>query len=197
MDIILTNIYIFAMATVLAVLEIQIEGQHGWAKNLPTWRPHSSKWYVKLYSKIMSGKEMTGYHASMFTFVILIFHLPYVFGLGFNLEHWIKTLSLILSFMVFWDFYWFVLNPYYPLKKFKKEHLDFHHLKWFLGIPTDYWGGIAASLVVLVPVAYFLNLHYLYQWWLINFGLFMGETLLLILFSFAVLNIDKWHQDSA
>lgn len=28
------------MATVLALLEIQIEGEGGWAKNLPTWRPH-------------------------------------------------------------------------------------------------------------------------------------------------------------
>lgn len=38
-EIITTNLYIFIMATVLAILEIQIEGKHGWAKNLPTWRP--------------------------------------------------------------------------------------------------------------------------------------------------------------
>ncbi|MBI4036842.1 hypothetical protein HY385_00245, partial [Candidatus Daviesbacteria bacterium] len=76
MDIMLTNIYLFLMATVLAILEIQIEGKHGWAKNLPTWRPKSQSFFVKLYSKMMSGKEMTGYHLSMFSFVVLIFHLP-------------------------------------------------------------------------------------------------------------------------
>jgi len=43
MDVITTNIYIFVMATVLALLEIQIEGANGWARNLPTWRPHAAK----------------------------------------------------------------------------------------------------------------------------------------------------------
>jgi hypothetical protein len=194
LPVVATNVYVFIMAVVLAILEIQIEGKNGWAKNLPTWRPNSSKWYVKIYSKMLSGKEMTGYHATMFTFVILIFNLPYVFGLSLTLEHWIKTLSLILFFMVFWDFFWFVLNPWYPLSKFKKEHIGFHHLKWFLGIPTDYWGGVAASFIVLTPVAFFLNLNYLYSWWLVNFGMFMGGALLLILFSLYILKIDKWHQ---
>lgn len=193
MDIVVTNVYIFIMAVVLAILEIQIEGQHGWAKNLPTWRPHSSNVYAKLYSKFMSGKELTGYHASMFTFVILIFHLPYVFGLSITLEHWIKTLSLLFIFMVLWDFLWFVLNPHYPLKRFKKEHLSFHHLKWFLGIPTDYYGGILISLLVLVPVAVIQNLNYLYGWWGISMVIFAVQTLFVIVFSLYVLDIDKWH----
>lgn len=193
MGIIITNIYLFLMAAVLAILEIQIEGQHGWAKNLPTWRPHSSKWYVRLYSKAMSGKELTGYHASMFTFVALIFHLPYLFGLPLTIENWSKTLSLILLFFVFWDFLWFVLNPYYPLKQFKKEY-QINHQKWFLGLPTDYWGGAAASLLVLVPAAYFFHLNYLYQWWLTNFGLFLIQTIFVILFTLYVLKIDNWHQ---
>jgi hypothetical protein len=34
MTLIITNVYIFVMALVLAVLEIQIEGKNGWAKDL-------------------------------------------------------------------------------------------------------------------------------------------------------------------
>ena len=32
------GLYFFAIAFVLAQLEIQIEGPHGWAEKLPTWR---------------------------------------------------------------------------------------------------------------------------------------------------------------
>ena len=36
MTLIITIVYIFVMALVLAVLEIQIEGRNGWAKDLCT-----------------------------------------------------------------------------------------------------------------------------------------------------------------
>ena len=126
----------------------------------------------------MSGKQLTGYHLSMFGLVFLIFGLPYVFGLPFNLEDISKTISFYFIFCILWDFLWFVLNPYYPLKKFKKEHLDFHHPKWFLGVPTDYWGGLIVSFLVLLP-AYLIN-PYLLSWWGINIGMFAIETLFLI-----------------
>lgn len=187
------NIYIFILALVLAILEIQIEGQHGWARNLPTWRPKEPNWATKLYSKIMSGKEVTGYHLTMFSFVFLIFHLPYVFGLSMSLEHWLKTLSLLFIFMVLWDFLWFVLNPHYPLKQFKAEHLSFHHQKWFLGIPTDYWGGTIISLLVLIPITQ--SDPTVISWWVVNYTLFALQTLVITLFSLYVLKIDKWHTD--
>jgi len=117
---ILTNVYIFILAIALAILEIQIEGPNGWAKNLPTWRPHPNNWYVKLYMKSMSGREATGYHITMFSFVFLIFHLPYVFGATLTLEHWLQTMSFFIIFSVLWDFLWFVLNPSYPLKKIQE-----------------------------------------------------------------------------
>ncbi len=194
-NIIITNIYIFVLAVILAILEIQIEGRHGWARNLPTWRPKNPNFFTKLYSIIMSGKEVTGYHLTMFSLVILVFHLPYIFGLSINLEHWLKTLSLLFTFFVFWDFLWFVLNPHYPLSKFKKEHLSFHHQKWFLGVPTDYYGGILVSLLVLSPLI--LISSNIFNWWLVNLGLFGLQTLLIILFSFYVLKIDKWHQGTS
>ena len=185
MDIISTNIYIFILAAVLAILEIQIEGEHGWARNLPTWRP-SGTWYTKLYEKIMSGREFTGYHLTMFSLVFLIFQLPYVFGLPFNLVYELRTLSYFLIFVVLWGFLWFVLNPHYPISRFKKEHIWWHK-KWALGLPVDYYGSVVLSLLVIIPTQDF-------SWWITNITLFLLETLILIAFTVYVLKIDHWRQ---
>jgi len=192
MNIILTNIYLFVLATVLAILEIQIEGQNGWAKNLPTWRPKIQSFFVKIYSRFMSGKEMTGYHLSMFAFVLLIFGLPFVFGFPFTIENLLKTVSFYFIFCILWDFLWFVLNPWYPLSQFKGRILGFHHKKWLWGIPTDYWGGAVISLLVVLPL---LGVDKsIINWWLINMAMFCGETALLILFSLLILKIDHWNE---
>lgn len=191
MSIYLINIYLFILATVVAILEIQIEGKHGWAKNLPTWRPHSSKWYVKLYAKVMSGKELTGYHLTMFAAIFLFFNLPYVFGLPITLENYLKTVSFFLIFVVMRDFLWFVLNPHYPLSKFKKEHIWWHS-KWLWVAPLDYYFGILASVLVLLPLA--ASNASILSWWLVNILMFGIETLFLVIFTTYVLKIDKWHK---
>lgn len=189
MQIFLTNIYLFLMAAVLAILEIQIEGPHGWAKNLPTWKPQPGNLAGKIYSKIMSGKELTGYHAAMFTFVALIFHLPYVFGLSLTFEHWLQTLSLFFLFIALWDFLWFVFNPHYPLKYFTKENPN--HKTFFLGLPVDYYFSIATSLLLVLIGEYFFKYN-MVSWWLEHFVLFIIETVLIVLFSLYVLKIDNW-----
>ncbi len=191
METVIANIYIFVLAVVLALLEIQVEGQHGWAKNLPTWRPHARNWYVQVYSRLMSGKELTGYHLLMFSFVFLIFHLPYVLGVQLAFDHWIRTLSLFFMFVVIWDFLWYVLNPYYPLKQFKQEHITWHH-KWFLGLPVDYYWGVIISLLVLLPQIVIGRDNALLEWWVANIILFGVELLAVMLFTLYVLKIDNW-----
>lgn len=79
------------------------------------------------------------------------------------------------------------------MKQFKKEHLDFHHKKWLLGVPTDYWRRMIISLLVLLPAVFGLGLSYLYSWWAINWLLFGVQTLFVALFSLYVLQIDKWY----
>ena len=134
---------------------------------------------------MMSGKELTGYHLTMFSFVFLIFHLPYVFGLSFSLEHWLKTLSFFFIFIALWDFLWFVLNPFHPLKNFAKNNPN--HKAFFLGMPLDYYYALAISLVI----AFFGGAV---NWWVINMALFIAETDLLILFSLYILDIDNWEK---
>ncbi|MFA5076036.1 MAG: hypothetical protein WC480_01315 [Patescibacteria group bacterium] len=187
--IIATNIYLFILAVVLAILEIQIEGSHGWAKNLPTWRPSSAKWYVRWYQKIMGGKECTGYHLALFGFIFLFFHSPYFFGAPLTLESWLETLSLYFMFMVVWDFLWFVFNPDYPIKKFKKEHIWWHRRWWWLA-PVEYYFGFLISFLVLLPI---VNLD-LFYWWLTNFGLFFVESLVVIIFTLFIIKIDDWRK---
>jgi hypothetical protein len=62
--------YFFVIALVLAHLEIQIEGPHGWAEKLPTWRwdtPGVRRWV---------GKPVTGYHVCLVTCLLLLLHVP-------------------------------------------------------------------------------------------------------------------------
>ena len=171
------------MALVLAILEIQIEGANGWAKNLPTWRPSPGHPVAKIYAKMMSGKELTGYHTAMFGLVFLIFNLPYFFGLTFTLEHWLKTLTFFFIFIALWDFLWFVFNPFHPLKNFAKENPN--HKSFLFGMPLDYYYALTISAVIAL-LGGFLS------WWLANMGLFIIETILAILFSLYVLDIDNW-----
>jgi hypothetical protein len=39
--------------------------------------------------------------------------------------------------VIFEDFFWFILNPHYGLKKFTKEHAHWHH-EWYKGVPALY-----------------------------------------------------------
>jgi hypothetical protein len=99
------GLYFFAIAFVLAQLEIQIEVPHGWAAQLPTWRwdgPRVIRW---------AGKPITGYHVFLMTFILLFVHLPMVY-LGFSLEREAELLSLFFMLAVFWDFLWFVCKPF-------------------------------------------------------------------------------------
>src|SRR5450830_1433060 len=66
--------FVLLLAFFFAKVEIQIEGAEGWAVNLPTWRIEQHL----LLTLFWGGRAMTGYHAWMFTFIALIFHLPLV-----------------------------------------------------------------------------------------------------------------------
>ncbi len=167
-------VYIFVLALVLAILEVQIEGAHGWAANLPTWRPRENKWYVSFYKKIMSGKDLTGYHLSMFSFVFLIFHLPFFFGSRWTIAEELKVWSIFFLFIVIWDYLWFVVNPHFTIKNFKGEHV-FWHQKWIWKFPSDYWFSSLISCLLALATELFFNSGYLKEW-LVMFGALLALT---------------------
>lgn len=186
-----TNLYIFALAVVLALLEIQIEGENGWAKELPAWRPKENHWSGKLMQKILD-KELTGYHIVLTIFLLLFLHFPIILGAPWGLEQELKILSYYFIYVSVWDFYWFILNPHFPLKHFRAEHIWWHK-NWFLGLPVDYLGATLISFLILLPVYFTQTDPYIFSWWLVNIGLFILETLALIGFAVVVLDIDNWH----
>ena len=122
------------MSWLFALLEIQIEGPHGWAANLPTWRlPPTSKlrW-------LFGGRPITGYHVYAFAFVAAVFHLPLAFLATFALPLEARILAGLALFWLLEDFLWFMLNPAFGLRKFKPAHIPWHPW-WLWGAPVDYW----------------------------------------------------------
>ncbi len=144
-------IYFFSLAMVLAVLEIQIEGPDGWAKNLPTWRPSRNRWFVKLFKKISQDKEFTGYHFFLSIFLLLMVHLPFVWTGTWSVEAELELLAFYVVFVVTWDFLWFVLNPHRSLRDFNPQNVWWHK-RWALGMPVDYLYGFLLSVLLFVPL---------------------------------------------
>ena len=128
-------IYLAITSGMFSMLEIQSEGEEGWATNFPTWKKNN-KWTRHFYG----NRPLTGYHLFFFLFILSISHLPY--GLGLVEPTWpyeIRILSFIILFFVIEDFLWFVLNPAFGIRKFKAEHIWWHALQWWWIMPRDYW----------------------------------------------------------
>lgn len=134
LHIVLTLVWVFLLGYVFAQAEIQIEGGAGWAANLPTWRL-DNHWMLDLF---WGGRAMTGYHAWVFPFILLIFHFPLFF-----MGHWCwraqaRVTACIILFWLSEDFLWFVTNPAYGLENFHAAAVPWHkHWWWFA--PVDYW----------------------------------------------------------
>jgi hypothetical protein len=131
-------VFLFALAVVTAMLEIQIEGPDGWARKLPTWRL-TKNWYRLLVNRT----EITGYHMYLGLFLLLMFHFPMVL-LGWSwFAEW-TVLSLYMAFNIVWDFLWFVLNPAFGWKCYTRENIWWFQ-RWLGPFPSDYYGALVLS----------------------------------------------------
>lgn len=131
-------------ALFFAQVEIQIEGPAGWAAGLPTWRLENH-WLLDLF---WGGRPMTGYHAWVFSFMFLVFHLGVFIDHQWSLR---KEARIIASLMLFWiieDLLWFVLNPAFGIAHFSPATVPWHK-HWFLNIPVDYWTFTLVSALLL------------------------------------------------
>ena len=113
------TLLLFAWGLGLAGIEIEIEGAYGWAERLPTW-------YLKrgsvgaVYGLAMSGRPLTGYHVFAFVIPLLVLHLPFVSGIDWSLAGELVTIGTYFALAVVWDYLWFVLNPAYTVRRFRK-----------------------------------------------------------------------------
>ncbi len=137
------QLFILVLSIVTALLEIQIEGPHGWAAALPTWK---IEW--RWLSFLNNGKPLTGYHLYLNTVQFLMFHFPVLFtGWSWTLE-W-TLLAAYCEYFVFWDFLWFILNPYFGWQRFSRAYVWwFRH--WIGHFPLDYFTLLTTSCAFIL-----------------------------------------------
>ena len=128
-----------------ANVEIQIEGANGWAANLPTWRVE----HHLLLDIFWGGRPMTGYHAWVFSFMLLMFHLPLLVTWKWSMKLEARIIGCSMLFWIIEDFLWFILNPAFGVSKLDPAHVPWHKF-WFYGIPTDYVTFTLVGLALLV-----------------------------------------------
>jgi hypothetical protein len=124
--------FMLFMAIVLACWEIQIEGKDGWAANSPGWKIKNG-WLIRL----TGGLPVTGYHVYMAVFIFAIIHLP-VFITRWSLRLESLLIGFGIGMLLVEDFFWFVLNPYYGIKSFRKGQIWWHK-HWWGPVPALYW----------------------------------------------------------
>jgi hypothetical protein len=130
------------MALILALWEIQIEGKDGWAANLPT-RRITTGWLVKLDG----GRPLTGYHLYLMLFLVGFIHMPLFFTpWSWRLEFLILGFGAGLGLIE--DFLWFVLNPHYGIKNFRKGKIWWHKT-WWGPMPSMYYYLLAITVALL------------------------------------------------
>ncbi|HEX6938272.1 MAG TPA: hypothetical protein VF158_02590 [Longimicrobiales bacterium] len=126
---------VFGAAAVFARLEIEIEGSAGWASALPTWRLEN-RWTRLL----LGGRPLTGYHLCVHLFLLLVGHLPYALALVRpSLAVEARIASFLILFWVLEDFLWFVANPAFGIRRFRRENIPWHAPGWWWIMPREYW----------------------------------------------------------
>jgi hypothetical protein len=146
-DLLYFPLFILVAAFIFAKLEIEIEGPHGWAEKLPTWRLESHT----LLNWFFGGRPLTGYHVWAFALILFCFHLPFFWSPGsWSLGGELKVLAAYTAFWIVEDLLWFVFNPHYGWRKFTRGNVWWHK-RWLFGLPLDYWllTGIVVVLLSL------------------------------------------------
>jgi hypothetical protein len=145
--------WVVLMAFFFSEVEIQIEGPAGWASSLPTWRIENH-WLLDIF---WGGRPMTGYHAWVFGFMFLVFHLGVFINLNWSLRTEARIIAALMLFWIIEDFLWFVLNPAFGIDNFSRNKIPWHK-QWFLNMPVDYWiFTIVSALLMWLSYAKFMG----------------------------------------
>ena len=140
---------IVLLSLLFAQAEIEIEGPHGWAGNLPTWRIENHP----LLDVLWGGRPLTGYHVCIFAFMFCVFHLTIVIDGWPSLRLEARILGSLMLFWIVEDALWFALNPAFGIRHLTPEYVPWHK-HWLMGLPTDY---IVFPLVAALLLGYSLR----------------------------------------
>ena len=145
---------------IVARLDIEIEGKDGWAINLPTarykledrklWhRPFGErlwqaptcgrllqKFYI-LFIKLLGGRDFTGYHRTVDAMQLFVAHLMCL-SFFHTSPWWVIEMRVAACVCLSWsieDTLWFILNPFYGVRKYKPEYIPWHKDDWWILAP--------------------------------------------------------------
>jgi hypothetical protein len=149
----ITSIFIFLIALIFALFEIEIEGKHGWAQNNPTWKKQ-----IKIISYLTGNKPLTGYHLFMLIFIFLMFHIGFIFNAPWTLALELQIISYFIIFIILEDILWFIFNPYYGIKNYKKSKIWWHKdCNWVFGIFPIFYIYAIFSTTILIYISSILQ----------------------------------------
>lgn len=94
---------------------------------------------------------MTGYHICLVALLILMLHFAFVLFAEWELKKELLVLGAFFGIFLVEDFSWFVLNPHYGLRRFRKSEIWWHPT-WWGPVPDFYW-WYAAAAVLLITVS--------------------------------------------
>ena len=134
-------ILVILTAGLLSKVEIEIENGDGYAKNLPvTWRTENP-WLRSL----IGG---TSYHLYMGLFLLVFLHSVVIIIGAWTLQAEFLILSFLAFVTVAEDFMWFVLNPHFRIKKFKRECIPWFKDRWLFFCPLWYWYYMPLAIIL-------------------------------------------------
>lgn len=124
------------IALVMALFEIQVEGAHGWAADLPTWRanvhlPILGFWWNS------KGKPLTGYHIYLWILTFLLPHFVFLYN-KWTFKKELSLISFYAFFSTFEGLLWFIINPAWGWHNFRYG-IPWYKEAWILGLPGEYW----------------------------------------------------------
>lgn len=148
MHIFAVSAFLFALAVLFGIFEIEAEGKFGWAEKFPTW--YRTGGLAKVYT-FFTNKPLTGYHLALFFVPLFIFVWPMVATSTLSWHGILRALSFYFAWVILWDFTWFVLNPDYGVHRFRRSNIWWLAKEaWILGLPSSYLTSLAASLIFAV-----------------------------------------------
>jgi len=134
-------LFMIFLSVILALGEIQIEGKDGWASNLPCWRIET-----EFAKKLMDGNPITGYHVYTALAILSFSHLPLLFiTWTWRLE--CLLLGFYFGVILLEDIFWFVFNPYYGLRSFRKGKIWWRKT-WWGPLPSFTWVYLTLTVIL-------------------------------------------------
>jgi hypothetical protein len=130
----------------------------------------------------MSGRPLTGYHVYAFLIPFAVLHLPFVSGIDWTLAGELVTIGTYFALAVVWDYLWFVLNPAYTVRRFRKGSVWWFEKPWIGPFPIDYYSGVALCIVLSALGAWSAgsaDVLYRQLWMLAGFAVLIGIAVLL------------------